>query len=86
MPITGEMLIGATALRGADKPIRAVDAATGEPLDPAFVPWLMLNRLGLTVLVHPNTEDARADHLVHALWMGEVLPLNADVLPAGPQA
>ena len=52
---------------------------------PAFVPWLMLNRLGLTVLVHPNTEDARADHLVHALWMGEVLPLNADVLPAGPR-
>ncbi len=53
---------------------------------PAFVPWLMLNRLGLTVLVHPNTEDARADHLVHALWMGEVLPLNADVLPASPKA
>ena len=53
---------------------------------PGLVPWLMLNRLGLTVLVHPNTEDARADHLVHALWMGEVLPLNADVLPAGPQA
>ena len=52
---------------------------------PAFVPWLMLNRLGLTVLVHPNTEDARADHLVHAFWMGEVLPLNADVLPAGPR-
>ena len=48
----------------------------------AFVPWLMLNRLGLAVLVHPNTEDARADHLAHALWMGEVLPLNADALPA----
>ncbi|MBD0274858.1 MAG: DOPA 4,5-dioxygenase family protein [Acetobacteraceae bacterium] len=47
----------------------------------ALVPWLMLNRLGLAVLVHPNTEDARADHLVHALWMGEILPLNADVLP-----
>ena len=55
-------------------------------LFPALVPWLMLNRLGLAVLVHPNTEDARADHLVHALWMGEVLPLNADVLPAGPHA
>ncbi len=53
---------------------------------PGFVPWLMLNRLGLTVLVHPNTEDARADHLAHAFWMGEVIPLNADVLPAGPQA
>jgi 2,5-dioxopentanoate dehydrogenase len=36
MPITGEMLIGATALRGADKPIRATEAATGKPLDPAF--------------------------------------------------
>ena len=36
MPITGEMLIGATALRGTDKPIRAIEAATGKPLDPAF--------------------------------------------------
>jgi aromatic ring-cleaving dioxygenase len=40
-----------------------------------FVPWLMLNRQGLTVLVHPNTRDERADHLVHALWMGEVLDI-----------
>ena len=36
MRVTGEMLIGATALRGTDKPIRAVDAATGKPLEPAF--------------------------------------------------
>jgi aromatic ring-cleaving dioxygenase len=47
---------------------------------PAIVPWLMLNRLGLPVLLHPNTGDARDDHLVHAVWMGEILPLNADVL------
>ena len=40
-----------------------------------FVPWLMLNRQGLTVLVHPNTRNTRRDHLVHALWMGEVLPI-----------
>jgi len=44
-----------------------------------FVPWLMLNRQGLTILVHPNTRDTRSDHLTHALWMGEVLPI------VGPQ-
>jgi DOPA 4,5-dioxygenase len=42
-----------------------------------LVPWLMLNRLGLTVLVHPNTDNERADHLIHALWMGQILPLDA---------
>ncbi len=40
-----------------------------------LVPWLMLNRQGLTVLVHPNTRDERGDHLVRALWMGEVLEI-----------
>jgi aromatic ring-cleaving dioxygenase len=40
-----------------------------------FVPWLMLNRQGLTVLVHANTRDERRDHLVHALWMGEMLEI-----------
>ena len=40
-----------------------------------FVPWLMLNRQGLTVLVHPATRDERRDHLVHALWMGAVLQI-----------
>ncbi len=49
-------------------------------LFPNLVPFLSLNRTGLTVLVHPNTEDEVADHLVHALWMGAVLPLDASVL------
>jgi DOPA 4,5-dioxygenase len=48
---------------------------------PIIVPWLMLNRLGLTVLVHPNTDRPRDDHLQHALWMGSVLPLDASRLP-----
>jgi aromatic ring-cleaving dioxygenase len=43
---------------------------------PQLVPWLMLNHSGLTVLVHPNTDDEHADHLVHALWMGQILPLE----------
>ncbi|ONG54431.1 aldehyde dehydrogenase (NADP(+)) [Pseudoroseomonas deserti] len=36
MTITGEMLIGATALRGNDRPIHAVEAATGQKLEPGF--------------------------------------------------
>jgi aromatic ring-cleaving dioxygenase len=40
-----------------------------------IVPWLMLNRNGLAVLVHPNTGRPRRDHLNDPLWLGEVLPL-----------
>jgi DOPA 4,5-dioxygenase len=47
---------------------------------PTLVPWLTLNRQGLTILVHPNTDRPRDDHLVHALWMGEVLPIKQEVL------
>lgn len=47
----------------------------------SLVPWLMLNRTGLSVLVHPNTDNPRADHLIHALWLGEPLPLDATDLP-----
>jgi DOPA 4,5-dioxygenase len=47
----------------------------------AFVPWLMLNRRGLAVLVHPNTLAPHDDHLLHALWLGGPLPLKSEVLP-----
>ena len=47
---------------------------------PRLVPWLMLNRDGLTVLVHPETGDAYSDHAIHPLWLGEKLPLNVEVL------
>src|SRR5665213_701638 len=46
-----------------------------------LVPWLALHREGLSVLVHPNTLRPRADHLVHAVWLGLPLPLRGDVLP-----
>jgi len=42
---------------------------------PIFTPWLMLNRRNLTILLHPNTGRPRPDHLVHAIWYGEVLPI-----------
>jgi aromatic ring-cleaving dioxygenase len=56
-----------------------------------FVPWLMLNRDGLDVLVHPNTLAPRDDHLLHALWLGDkralkdaVLPLHIDAADESP--
>ncbi len=45
-----------------------------------LVPWLMLNRQGLTVLVHPNTDRPRDDHVLYPLWMGEVLAVKEEVL------
>lgn len=48
------------------------------------LPWLMINRLGLSVLIHPNTGRARDDHLVHALWLGAALPVLGDILPNEP--
>ena len=47
-----------------------------------LVPWLMLNREGLTILVHPNTGQPRDDHVRYPLWMGEVLDIKEEVLPA----
>jgi len=44
-----------------------------------FMPWLMLNRDGLTVLLHPETGDNYTDHSAHAAWFGAVLPLRLDV-------
>jgi aromatic ring-cleaving dioxygenase len=52
-----------------------------------FVPWLMINRRGLAVLIHPNTGRAKSDHLIHPLWMGEILEINATFLSdeSGPE-
>ena len=44
-----------------------------------FVPWLMLNRDGLTILLHPETGDDYTDHSAHAAWFGAVLPLRLEV-------
>ena len=46
-----------------------------------LVPWLALNRQGLSVLLHPETGRQRADHTTHALWFGTPLPLKAELLP-----
>jgi len=44
------------------------------------VPWLMLNREGLDVLVHPLTESSYDDHSKNALWLGTPVPMRLEVL------
>ncbi len=43
-----------------------------------ILPWLALNRRGLTVFVHPESGDDLADHRDHAIWLGpsETLDLS----------
>jgi aromatic ring-cleaving dioxygenase len=43
-----------------------------------LVPWLMLNRGPLDLLIHPETGDDLADHRDHAMWLGEKLPLRLE--------
>jgi DOPA 4,5-dioxygenase len=45
-----------------------------------LVPWLMLNRDGLDVLVHPLTASSYDDHSTNALWLGTPAPLKLDTL------
>jgi aromatic ring-cleaving dioxygenase len=47
------------------------------------VPYLMVHRAGLDVLVHPLTEDAVADHTDFAMWLGTPVELKIDTLPHG---
>ena len=40
----------------------------------------MLNRDGLTILLHPETGDDYRDHTAYAVWFGAVLPLRLEAL------
>jgi DOPA 4,5-dioxygenase len=44
------------------------------------VPWLMFNRQGLDILVHPLTDDEVEDHTTHAVWLGKPVDLLTDRL------
>lgn len=45
-----------------------------------IVPFLALNRDGLTVFLHPETGDDVADHTAHAIWLGEQQTLDISAL------
>ena len=41
-----------------------------------IVPWLMINRTKLDILVHPETGNDLEDHTENALWLGTKLDLE----------
>ena len=45
-----------------------------------IVPWLALNRAGLTIFLHPETGDVVPDHRDYAIWMGEQQTLDLSAL------
>lgn len=45
-----------------------------------IVPYLALNRDGLTVFVHPDTGDDVPDHTERAIWLGEQQKLDLSAL------
>ncbi len=47
-----------------------------------LIPWLLLNRDGLDVFIHPITGDHLLDHSEHALWLGKQQPLKLDIFKA----
>ena len=46
----------------------------------SVVPWLMLNRRGLDVLIHPLTDNSVRDHDTDCAWLGTPVPLKLHVL------
>ena len=53
---------------------------------PALAPFLMMNRSGLTILLHPESGRPLDDHTINAAWMGQVLPLVTKILPEADRA
>jgi aromatic ring-cleaving dioxygenase len=46
----------------------------------SVVPWLMLNRQDLDVLVHPLTDSSYDDHSRYAVWLGAPVALKLNTM------
>jgi len=71
--------------RWHDKPVGphpcgSYQIAFGPALFGVLVPWLALNRDGLTVFIHPQTGDDVPDHRDYAIWLGRQQELDLDAL------
>lgn len=45
----------------------------------SVIPWLALNRNGLTVFIHLDTGNDLKDHTDHTIWMGTIEPLKLEI-------
>ena len=61
-------------------PMWSCQLACGPEVFAGLLPWLTLNRRGLIVFAHPETDDSLADHAERAIWLGESRPLDIDVI------
>lgn len=61
-------------------PVWSYQLAVQPPAFAEVLAWLALNRAGLDVFVHPNTDDSLRDHRDGAIWLGRTYPLNLQAL------
>lgn len=45
----------------------------------AIVTWMMFNRHGLTILIHPESGDDLKDHTEYSLWLGQSKAIDTSV-------
>jgi DOPA 4,5-dioxygenase len=74
-----------TVGRMHDKPVGphprgSCQLAFGSELFADVIPWLIVNRKGLTVFVHAESGDVLEDHTEHVLWLGASEALNLAAL------
>ena len=65
-------------------PISQFNVIFETPEFQAVVPWLMLNRDGLDILVHPLTDSSLNDHTDFAMWLGTPVELKTEILQHRP--
>jgi aromatic ring-cleaving dioxygenase len=85
---TAEALAAAASEKFAIEPGRFSDKPAGPHPVPqvqiifspaefaSVVPWLMQNRRGLNVLIHPLSDDSVRDHDADGAWLGTPVPLR----------
>lgn len=55
-----------------------INDGTDEELGRILI-WLIQNRNGHSVIIHPNTQDMRRDHSTDAIWIGTQLTMNMKI-------